>query len=824
MRKFSKFISLAVILCLISVPGNFVFAEGAPESEITKDMQTIGNESSSSKRDDNVQEEAENNTENSEKSSGENSLDETSEKGQNGNSSQRKANSSSKSEKAQEKEARVSQNSKLKKVQKKSIIPETPKTDNTADIVDGQFMPDKFSAISKGNKVQVKLLHITVRDNRVTASIYLMGKKWTKLDTNGKIYKGSVKNILKRGSTKTETVTAYEIPLKLNAYNRLIAYDTSNTGNVKNEITLRASMRTSNKLSNGIYKVRSATDEIMFYMVPKDASVKYSALEVKNGKMFATVTLSGTGYDYLFAGTAEQAKTAPKSKWSKAIKKNGYLTYKIPVSLLDTNIIVSAHSKRNGDRNKAEKTDKYQEWFQHTAIFYSKGAKKTKSVKTPNKKPHKKINKKIKNNNKKKDRLSRYKDDSSKSTVAVNNSVKLKDGVYTPDSSSWSGGSGRLQYIKCTKVTITGGKSYGTVVFSSSSYDSLKANGQVYSRKGGGLSTFVIPIKLNANNTIIGRTTKMSQPHWIKYNLYVALSAGSKGKSIEKNKQKAVKESKLKITSKAPAITGLKYKSTTKIKHAKYFKIFNYNHGVKLVAVDISGDTSLRDLYTKNAKKNNKIDNNVEYDEEGKAIAKSQHEITEALYRNNVVNYLLVPKDFDLPAGLDKDYIIIRIPNKKAYVASDEALTFMDKIGATSPLKFIGINSKKKISSVAVRNAYKKKKIKYAGTYKKISYRKLILGKITLSVLPSSVLPVKNKKTEMFSDREKNQAENQRKQLEQIERRMTTLNISLIIDRSCHEKSKLAKAEWIKLYGAIYNREKQAKIIFDKQVKKERKS
>ena len=51
---------------------------------------------------------------------------------------------------------------------------------------------------------------------------------------------------------------------------------------------------------------------------------------------------------------------------------------------------------------------------------------------------------------------------------------------------------------------------------------------------------------------------------------------------------------------------------------------------------------------------------------------------------------------------------------------------------------------------------------------------------------------------------------------------MTTLNISVIIDRSCHEKSKLAKAEWIKLYGAIYNKDKQAKKIFDKQVKKEK--
>ena len=88
------------------------------------------------------------------------------------------------------------------------------------------------------------------------------------------------------------------------------------------------------------------------------------------------------------------------------------------------------------------------------------------------------------------------------------------------------------------------------------------------------------------------------------------------------------------------------------------------------------------------------------------------------------------------------------------------------------------------------------------------------------------MLPLdKKRKSGFFSGGEKNQKDNaelQRKQLEQIERRMTTLNISVIIDRSCHEKSKLAKAEWIKLYGAIYNKDKQAKKIFDKQVKKEK--
>lgn len=831
MKKISRFISLAVIISLISVPGNFAFAEDLHGQEKEKDKkQIVENSDSSLNQNEKPQNETGNTGDDKTSEADKNGSDESKEKSKEGSVLPGDTDGSSTIKKSRSR-TEDSKKAKVKgvKKKKKEIVPVTPKTNNFSNIVNGQFMPNKFSAVSKGNKVKIRLLHITVNNRYVMATIHFVGKKWTRLDTNGKIYKGSVKRILKRGSTETEIVTSYEIPLRLNAENRLIAYDISGDKNIKNEITLKASMQNSKKLSDGIYKVKSDTDRIMFNMAPRESEVKYSALEVKNGRMFATISLTGTGYDYLFPGTTEQAKTAPKSKWVKGILKNGYLTYRIPVSLLDTKLIVSAHSRRNGEKNKAEKTKKYQEWFQHTVIFYSKGAKKTKTIKTPKKKTNKKHkrrnNKKIRNNGRK-DRLSKHKPDSNKSTPVIDNSSKLKDGVYIPDSSSWSGGSGRLKYIKCTKVTITNGKAYGTVVFSSSYYDSLKANGQIFRKKGSGLSTFVIPIKLNANNTIIGRTTKMSQPHWIKYNLYVALSANSKGKKIEKEKKKATKESKFKMVTKAPAITGLKYKSTTKIKYAKYFKIFNYNHGVKLVAVDISKDTTLRTLYSKNVKKNNKNDNHVKYDEEGKAVAKSQHEITEALYHNNIINYLIVPKKFDLPAGLDKDYIIIRTPNKKTYVASDEALTFLDKIGATSPLKFIGIDSAKNITSNAIRKAYKNKKIKYGGSYKKPSYKKLILGKITLSILPSDMLPLdKKRKSGFFSCGEKNQKDNaelQRKQLEQTERRMTTLNISVIIDRSCHEKSKLAKAEWIKLYGAIYNKDKQAKKIFDKQVKKEK--
>ena len=42
--------------------------------------------------------------------------------------------------------------------------------------------------------------------------------------------------------------------------------------------------------------------------------------------------------------------------------------------------------------------------------------------------------------------------------------------------------------------------------------------------------------------------------------------------------------------------------------------------------------------------------------------AKDLTEKTKELYEGNVVKYLIVPKDVEIPAGLDKDMIVIQLP------------------------------------------------------------------------------------------------------------------------------------------------------------------
>lgn len=559
------------------------------------------------------------------------------------------------------------------------------------------------------------------------------------------------------------------------------------------------------KLKAGTYKAKATTSRDMFYLYPKEKDPGQVILKVKkNGKMTATITLSGEGYDYVYMGSAAKAKKAPKSSWIKAKIVNGYYTFTIPVSKLDKKLTIAPHSKKyasDGDPSTEPWRDG--KWI----IIYSKGAKKVKdgtsAVPSKKKKKSEKENPtsgtqtKFKNDHKA-DKESKWKDDSGKSTSAVDNSTSLKDGVYTPDRFSWSGGSGRLAYIKCNKITVKGGKAFATIEFGSTHYDSLKANGRVYSKQGGGNSQFVIPVKLNANNTIIGRTTAMSQPHWVKYTIFVykAGATGKLGKTAKGDDGHLTSTKKL--SDKAPDLMGLKFEGKTKVKYSKLFKIFRYEQGITLISIDQTKGTALYKKESK-AKASESDDNNpvVEYDEEGKPIAKTDSERTNDLYQNNVINYLIVPKGVELPAGLEKDCVIMEKPVDSTYIDSKQVKEMLKKMGLEDSLKDISDK---------------------AGDYDDIDYKQIVRTKTDLAVLPSEVLP--EAVTKDSSKDEKAAAEEKTKEVRTLQTRFSALNVPLLIDRSENEKTNYAQEEWIKVYGAIFGTEDKADQAFDKYVKK----
>lgn len=774
---------------------------------------------------------------------------------------------------------------------------------------DGIYSTTAETGASMFKVVGVKL---TVKNGKMSAVITLSGEGYdylymgTATDAathtgNWIKYSGSAAYTLdgetKTGRTYEIPVSALDTPLTIAShserqkkwYDRTVTISSKNlkkTGDIPAEGTP----------ADGIYSTSAVTGAAMFKVVG-------TKLTVKNGKMTALITLSGIGYDYLYMGTGADAANHT-DQWIKYKGTATYTldgetktgrTYEIPVAALDKPITVASHS------------ESHKKWYDRTITFSSKDLKKIGDVSTGGNGNSGSTDNGTTGGNgstngsnnttgntttkvdTKPDTEYKYESDTSGSTKAVNSKTKLKDGVYKPDKFSWSGGSGRVN-ITCDKVTIKNGQALATIVFSSSAYQYVKANGKKYlPTHTGGKSIFVIPVELNKNNSIIGMTTKMSTAHEITYSILVYLSAadeaGDGSVSADGSSSGRNFGSNEKLDEKAPDIIGLEYKSETKLDYAKYFKIYHYDKDVTLLEIDMTKDTDKdpeklkEETATKDSektstktdsKKNNKSgkkkavkiaikrDNedskksdtqSITYNDEGEAVVQTQEEIIADLYKANVVKYLIVPEDSDveLPVGIEKEMIVIHLPVKHAYMDSEESLNTMDDLKLLKKIAAVGYDQDE-TDIEAVNKALEKEDMVYAGSADDLKFREIVKNKIDLAIVSSEILPGsetekavkegKDGKTTKTDSTDKKTVDTTKKKdsktvndvtgdseteatsvLDDLADNFATLGIPLIIDRSADEKSELAKAEWLKVYGAVFGCSKKTDQLYNKAVK-----
>lgn len=643
--------------------------------------------------------------------------------------------------------------------------------------------------------------------------------------------------------------------------------------------------------ADGVYTTTAETGTTMFRVVE-------IILTVKNGKMSAEITLSGTGYDYLYMGTAAEAagnenqwigfKDKEKSYIEDGEEKTGR-SYIIPISTLDTPLAMASHSV---------KRDK---WYDRSITVSSNNLKKISSGEAGNGEGGSLNPTPTVVETATKDSVkdttpaeeSKSESDTSGSTSQVNSKTKLKDGVYTPDKFTWSGGTGKVN-ITCDKVTIKNGQALATIAFSSSAYQYVKANGKKYfPTHTGGKSIFVIPVELNKNNKIIGMTTKMSTAHEIEYSIMVYLAAadgdGSGAAAGDGNGTNF--GSKDKLDEKAPDIIGLKYKSETKLDYADYFKIYHYDDDITLLEIDLSKDTDKdpekleKDAQDKDtAATDNKKDTkktsksgkkkvakitikrndeekkttdtqSVAYNDEGEAAVQTQEEITADLYKAKVVKYLIVPEDSDaeLPVGIEKEMIVVKLPIKHAYVDSEESIDTLETLKLLKKVKAVGFDQDE-TDVDAVNKGLEEEKMVYAGAADDLKFRELVKNKIDFAIVSSEVLPGSKtaedaKEKGSDTDSKKNSdSKNQKKAdvkdaddkstvtdskkttdssdeneeeavLDQLADNFATLGIPMLIDRSADEESDLGKAEWLKVYGAFFGCSDKTDKLYAKAVK-----
>ena len=740
---------------------------------------------------------------------------------------------------------------------------ETEKVDNSTTLADGEYSPDNFSWSGGTGKTVISCTKVTVKNGKAYATIHFSSQKFDKVKADGKIYTTEV----------VEDGAEAVIPIDLNMTYELQG-ETTAMGDphfVKYQVTVTLDEETATptpaptatptatasptptttptptatatptakptatptalpttkpgQLADGIYSVTASTGALMFKVVN-------AVLTVKNGVMTADVTLSGVGYDYLYAGTkaeAEKAKTAELIPYYE--NADGQYVYTIPVSTLKKATKVASHSKR------------LDTWYDREITFDTSTLKKIGDVTddptpTPTRKPTAAPTPTPAPTAQDE---SEHSADTSGSTAAVDSSTGLKDGVYTPDAFSWSGGTGKVN-ILCKSVTVTDGKAYATIAFTSSKYGYIKASGNIYYTSViDGQSVATIPVTLNKNNTIIGMTTAMSAAHEISYNIYIYLAGaegakgGNSGKAIGSGSSKSET-----LDEEAPDIIGLSYDSETEITYAEKFRIYHYDQGVTLIEIDMTKDTA-RDpaLSEADTDSDESADTDTESSEEeeyetivnedGELIkeVKTQEEITAELYLGNVVKYLLVPEDAEIPAGLEKEVVVIELPAEKAYSASEETLGFMtdnDLLGKLSAID----REEEDLTDQDLLQAFAEDKLVFGGTYDDPVFKNLIKADVDIAFLTSDILPRLTEEEEAEAENSDLEKEKQTEEeilaektelFEDITSQFATIGIPMIVDRSSDETYVLGQKEWIKVYGALFGFEDEADEIFEKEVK-----
>ena len=233
---------------------------------------------------------------------------------------------------------------------------------------------------------------------------------------------------------------------------------------------------TADKLADGVYHITVDSSSSMF-------TITDCELTVADGAMTAKLFMKGTGYEWLYLGTEEEAEaSAEADRIAYAEEADGTNTFTVPVEALDKEIDCAAYSKRK------------ELWYARTLVFradslptdaYAEGA---------------------------------------------GGMVKVADagieaGTYDIEV-TLEGGSGKASVQSPCRIEVKeDGTAEAYIIWSSDKYDYMVVDGEKYeaiSTEGG--STFKIPVLgFNYKMPVKADTTAMSTPHEIDYTLYFDL-------------------------------------------------------------------------------------------------------------------------------------------------------------------------------------------------------------------------------------------------------------------------------------------------------------
>ena len=158
--------------------------------------------------------------------------------------------------------------------------------------------------------------------------------------------------------------------------------------------------------------------------------------------------------------------------------------------------------------------------------------------------------------------------------------------------------------------------------------------------------------------------------------------------------------------------------------------------------------------------------------------------------------YLIVPENSTVPNGLSEDITVLQKPLKNVYLVSTSAMDPILKLDALSAVTLSGTSAENWYLPEA-KEAMENGEISYAGKYSAPDYELIVSANCGLAIENTMIYHTPEVK-------------------EQLEK----FGIPVLVERSSYESDPLARMEWVKLYGILFDKEAEAETFFNEQVQR----
>ena len=155
--------------------------------------------------------------------------------------------------------------------------------------------------------------------------------------------------------------------------------------------------------------------------------------------------------------------------------------------------------------------------------------------------------------------------------------------------------------------------------------------------------------------------------------------------------------------------------------------------------------------------------------------------------------FLIVPEDKEIPKDLEEGVVVLKAPVENLYLVASSAMNIFCELDGLSAIAFSGQKEEGWYIEGA-KEAMAEGSILYAGKYNKPDYE-LIVSKGCSLAIENMMISHSPEVVEKLED----------------------FGIPVMIEYSSYESHPLGRVEWVKFYGALLGKEKEAERIFEEQ-------